>query len=158
VVAAKVHFTRSLEDLEEFISRDRIAKELGGSEDWSYDYVEPSPDENSRISDEAAKQTLLADREELVKEFETITMKWITQSTETVEEANLLAKRNELAECLRVNYWQLDPYIRARTVYDRVGVIRDGGEIIFYPDETANEKDATKATPIDHETSPDDVD
>jgi hypothetical protein len=157
VVAAKVNFTRSLEDLEEFIPRDRISKELGGNEDWSYSYVEPSPDENSRMSDEAAQHTLLADREEIIKEFETITMKWISPSTGIAEKADILAKRNGLAEQLRENYWQLDPYIRARTIYDRIGVLNDGGEIKFYPGETVTEN-SSEAAFIAQETSPDDVD
>ncbi|KAH0544011.1 hypothetical protein FGG08_001779 [Glutinoglossum americanum] len=155
VVAAKVHFTRSLEELEEFIPRDHIAKELGGDEDWSYNYAEPYPDENVRMSDEAAKRTLFVEREEIVKEFETITMKWIAPSTGIDERADTLAKRNELAESLRKNYWQLDPYIRARTIYDRIGVITDGGKIKPYPGESIMEKNPAL---IGHETSPDDVD
>ncbi|KAI9787720.1 MAG: hypothetical protein M1839_000251 [Geoglossum umbratile] len=158
VVAAKVHFTRSLEDLEEFIPRDRIAKELGGNEDWSYDYVEPSPDENSLMLDEAATNALLTDREEIVREFEVATTRWITLSTGAAENADILVKRNELAESLRKNYWQLDPYIRARTLYDRIGVIGSGGEIKFYLGEMAVEERTTEAGPVAHETSPDDVD
>ncbi|KAI9773466.1 MAG: hypothetical protein M1840_007683 [Geoglossum simile] len=158
VVAAKVHFTRSLEDLEEFIPRDRIAKDLGGDEDWSYNYVEPAPDENSLMLDEAVRNTLLADREKIVREFEATTRKWIALSTGAVEKADVLVKRNELAERLRKNYWQLDPYIRARTIYDRIGMICGGGEIKFYPGEMAVEKRTTEAEPIGHETSPDDVD
>jgi len=158
VVAAKVHFTRSLEDLEEFIPRDRIAKDLGGDEDWSYNYVEPAPDENSLMLDEAVKNTLLADREKIVREFEATTTKWISPSTRAVEKADILVRRNELAERLRKNYWQLDPYIRARTIYDRIGVICGGGEIKFYPGEMAVEKRTTEVEPIGHGTSPDDVD
>ena len=110
------------------------------------------------MSDEAATSTLLADREEIVREFETATTRWIAPSTGAVEKADILVRRNELAERLRKNYWQLDLYIRARTVYDRIGVINGGGEIKFYPGEMAVEKGTTEAGPIDHETSPDDVD
>jgi hypothetical protein len=34
VVASKIHFTKHLEDLEQYIPRSQIMKELGGDEDW----------------------------------------------------------------------------------------------------------------------------
>ena len=33
---------------------------------------------------------------------------------------------------LRDNYWTLDPYVRARTILDRTGVIKGHGEVDFY--------------------------
>lgn len=32
------------------------------------------------------------------------------------------------------NYWTLDPYVRARTILDRTGVIKGQGEVDFYAD------------------------
>lgn len=50
----------------------------------------------------------------------------------------LQAKRTELAQRLRTGYWQLDPYLRAKTLYDRLGVIREGGKIQFYDSDSTD--------------------
>ena len=41
--------------------------------------------------------------------------------------------RARLAERLAENYWKLDPYIRARSLYDRSGVLGAAGKLEFYP-------------------------
>ena len=139
VVAAKVHFTSSVDDLEKFIDRSKILKELGGDEDWQYVFVEPKEDEDKLMQDSSAKQPFLEQRQEMVKEYEKETFDWIKQSSgATSEESERTKKqRDELASKLNDNYWKLDPYIRARTLYDRTGMIKEGGAINFYP---GNEK------------------
>ena len=69
------------------------------------------------------------ERKELVREFEAETIKWINDegSSQT---------RDALAQKLGDNYWALDPYLRARSLYDRLGVIGPGGKIDFYPEKT----------------------
>lgn len=133
VVASKVHFTKHVEELENYIPKSRILKELGGEEDWSYQYVEPSPDENSRMSDEETKQKLLGARAELVTAYQQATLKWLssasTSSSDPATTAQAQSERSSLAEELRTNYWKVDPYVRARTLYDRTGVIKEGGVI-----------------------------
>ena len=67
---------------------------------------------------------------------------------------SLQERRTELAERLRSGYWQLDPYLRAKTLYDRLGVIREGGKLQFYDDSTtsttkASTSAATKSSPND---------
>jgi len=77
----------------------------------------------------------------------------------TVESAK---KRNELAIKLRDDYWNLDPYLRARSFYDRVGLstflllphipaanrssVQPGGKLQFYPEKKA--EPAPAATPV----------
>lgn len=45
-----------------------------------------------------------------------------------------------------MNYWGLDKYLRAKTYYDRVGMLSKNGTVNFYPTaekkEAANTKDA----------------
>ena len=55
VVASKVHFTKSVADLDKFISRTQIPRELKGDEDWQYEYVEPKKDENAIMKDTATR-------------------------------------------------------------------------------------------------------
>lgn len=126
VVASKVHFTKNVEELEAFVERKHIIKELGGDDPWTYEYVEPRPGENDQMDDTATKQRLLDERATVVKDFERLTQEWIKEA-KAVEE-----KRSELAERLRTDYWQLDPYLRARSMYDRTGVIQKGGRIQHY--------------------------
>lgn len=48
-----------------------------------------------------------------------------------LSEAN--SQREETIQRVRTNYWALDPYVRARNVLDRTGVIQEGGWIDMYP-------------------------
>ncbi|KAJ5881557.1 uncharacterized protein N7529_000229 [Penicillium soppii] len=128
VVAAKVHFISSAKALEEIIPREQILKELGGEEDWEYEYIEPAPNENAKLNDIATRDDILAKREKLGDELFTLTAEWIVDS-----KTKSLPRRNEVIEELRRNYWDLDPYVRARTVLDRTGVIKGDGTVDFYP-------------------------
>ncbi|KAJ4118680.1 phosphatidylinositol transfer protein csr1 [Fusarium equiseti] len=131
VVAAKVHFTNNRSELEGFISRDHLIKELEGDENWEYKYVEPIPGENDKMKDTQTRDRMLAEREELVKKFEQATREWIRQP-EGEQGKQLKAEREKIAKLLREDYWRLDPYIRARTLYDRQGAIQTGGKTDWY--------------------------
>jgi hypothetical protein len=126
--------------MSEFVPRSHILKELGGDEDWSYSYVEPVPGENDIMKDVATKEKLQAERETLVEAWEKATLEWI-------EGKDVKAKRTELAGKLREDYWRLDPYVRARTLFDRIGVIKKGGVVDFYPEE--KKVAATSADDVD---------
>lgn len=150
-MASKVHFTNNVKEMEEFIAPTNILKELDGQEDWDYKYVEPVAGENDKMKDTGARDNLLAGREELVHQFEETTLQWIKEAG-SEKEATLKTQREELARKLREDYWKLDPFVRAKCVLDRTGVISDGGKIDFYP----------KAAPVNGaptvETSADDLD
>ncbi|KAF4121604.1 SEC14 [Geosmithia morbida] len=163
VVAGKVHFTNTVADLKEFIDADKISKELGGDEDWEYQYIEPKEGENDIMKDTETRDKIKAARDELVKQFETATVDWI-KTTNPEEAQALKVKRHDLAKQLKENYWKLDPYVRARSLYDRVGNIRPGGIVCW--DKTPAPTVSTTApattpaptvTPA-RETSQDDVD
>lgn len=129
VVASKVHFTNNVEELEKFIPRNQIIKELGGEDPWTYQYVEPHADENKRMLDDSIRQKLLQERKAIVKDYESATQEWIRSPR---SDHGSQQKRNELADKLRTGYWQLDPYVRARTLYDRTGMIREWAHVEHY--------------------------
>ena len=63
--------------MEAFIPKENIPKELGGSEDWTYTYVEPIPDENAPLEDEARRNMLQSKRAEYIRKYEAATRAWI---------------------------------------------------------------------------------
>ncbi|OBT68959.1 hypothetical protein VE03_01262 [Pseudogymnoascus sp. 23342-1-I1] len=129
VVASKVNFTNSTADMEAFVEKSRILKEIGGDEDWELKYIEPVIGENDLMKDVETKNKIQSEREALGKEFEKTTIAWIENKTSE----DIKKKREELRTSLEQNYWKLDPYIRARSYYDRAGLIQPGGKIQFYP-------------------------
>ena len=135
--------------MEAFVPKSRIITELGGAEEWAYTYIEPVPGENDRMKDTATRDKLLQNRALIVDDFEKGTLEWIRGEGDA--EA-IKSKRNEIANKLRDDYWLLDPYIRARSYYDRIGVI-NGGKVQFYPQATA-----APAVAPDAHTSTDDID
>ena len=156
VVANKVHFTKNLEELEHYVPKSNIMKELGGDDPYTYEYIEPRTGENDSMLDSTTRSRLQEERANTVKEFEARTREWMQGSPSN---ADLMQKRNTLAEQLRKGYWQLDPYVRARSLYDRQGMILKGGIIQYYP--LLNGSQATAAstsgpTPAGH--NPDDLD
>lgn len=143
VVASKVHFTNTVKDVEEFIPKSRILKEFDGDEDWTFEYVEPVPGENDKMKDEATRDGLLAAREQLYKAYEDATLRWIKDP----EDSSVKAERNSIAAKLRADYWNLDPYLRARSVYDRTRWIQ-GEKVTPYPGK-ANGTGGTEAGDVD---------
>ncbi|EPE02735.1 phosphatidylinositol transfer protein csr1 [Ophiostoma piceae UAMH 11346] len=148
VVASKVHFTNNVKDMEEFIARDQIIKELGGDEDWEYKFVEPEPGENDKMKDTATRDKLLAERERLFRAYEEATARWVLNPAANAEQAKAVrAERDGIASKLRDDYWVLDPYVRARSVYDRTGMLQDGGKVDFYAPFVKDEITQTNGNP-----------
>lgn len=135
VVASKVHFTNNVKELEEYVEKSHIIKELGGDEDWAYEYIEPVDGENNKMTETETKEKLLVEREKIVKAYEQATLDWIENST-APNISDLKVKRHSLATELKDDYWKLDPYIRARSFYDRCGLLQPGGKLQFYPEKT----------------------
>lgn len=129
VVASKVHFISGPKELEKLIPPEHIIKELGGQENWEYKYIEPISGENDRLKDTETRDRLLTERMNLGNELYKATAEWISGD----KSDDLLSRRKEIVEKLRANYWEVDPYIRARSLMDRTGVIQEGGKIDFYP-------------------------
>ncbi|KAK7529784.1 uncharacterized protein J3D65DRAFT_607477 [Phyllosticta citribraziliensis] len=154
VVAGKVHFTRNTDELAAFVPRNQIPSELGGDEPYTYSYVEPSPGENARMADTATRDKLQAERDEIAKKYEEATLEWCERAADKEDVKDVVQRRADLAEQLRANYWRLDPYLRARSLYDRLGVLGEQGALDFYPKKKAEEKKPVAAA----ETSADDVD
>jgi hypothetical protein len=140
VVAAKVHFTNNRSDLEKYIEPSQLLKDLGGKSDWTYKYTEPIPGENDKMKDTETRDRLLQQREELVKKFEATTLQWI-EHPDGDQGKELKAKRHQLAAELKEDYWRLDPYIRARSLYDRQGVLQAGGRVNWDGANPANDVD-----------------
>ncbi|KAG9924533.1 CRAL/TRIO domain-containing protein, partial [Aureobasidium melanogenum] len=126
VVASKINFCSNVEELSAFIPKSQISKELGGDEAWEYHYVEPRDGENDKMKDTATRDRIEAERKELVQKYQTETVQW-------AKGENKGEQRSALRQQLLQNYWQLDPYVRARTLYDRIGIIGHDGKMDFYP-------------------------
>jgi hypothetical protein len=158
VVAAKIQFTKNRQDLEQFIPKERLIKELEGDEDWEYKYAEVKPGENEKMKDTAKRDELVAQRQTLAKEVQDSTIAWISAAKKKDEAATKDAadKRKDLIERLRVQYWQMDPYVRCTNLYDRWNIVQGGGKVNFYPSEAEstkeNEKIGASETPADGAT------
>lgn len=139
VVASKIHFTNGRSGLEEFIAPSQIPKELDGDEDWEYKYIEPADDENAVMKDTATRDRIIEERSGLTKEFQEATKAWI-RGGDSNDGKQARERRDSIAAQLKDNYWKLDPYIRARSLCDREGVIGTNGAINFYPGTTAAAK------------------
>lgn len=125
VVAGKVNFTKNTKELENFIPRQQLMAEFGGEDKYEYEYVPPKENENEKQQDVATRDSLLAVRLQHATDFQEATLAWI--SAASGEDKPSADKRNELAGKLEENYWLLDPYVRARSMYDRLGMIQSPG-------------------------------
>lgn len=122
VIASKINFTSSNADLARFIAQDNLQTCYGGKDDWEYKYIEPVEGENACMQSEK-KEELEAERMELIRRFEQMSVEWAKVKPGSVDAKQKMAERRELAERLGESYMKLDPYTRARTYYHRAGVI-----------------------------------
>lgn len=152
VVAGKVHFTKNIDELAEFVPLDHIPQDLGGQEKWTYKFPEPVAGENAKMEDTSTRDKLIEQRAAVVREYEEATQQWLRNNCSEVGE-----RRRALTEQLRSGYWDLDPYLRAKTYCDRAGIIGPRGKINFYAPPGEN-KPAANGGPIPARHGDDDVD
>ncbi|KAF2443972.1 hypothetical protein P171DRAFT_444231 [Karstenula rhodostoma CBS 690.94] len=150
VVAGKVHFAKNVNELEKFVPRTQIPKELDGEDPYAYTYPEPVEGENAR--DEAPKAALESERHDLVAKYERTILEWVAEGDAGKSLDDRRRERDAIAENLRDNYWKLDPFVRARSLYDRIGLVGEAGKLSFYPQRETE----SARPPVD--TSADDLD
>lgn len=147
-IAAKVQFTNNISDLEQLIDMNNFPKDLGGNDDWKYEYIEAKEDENKQMEDIITRDALWKERQSIGQEFLAATSAWIeahaNKDTARIKKAS--ADRDFQIERLRVNFWKIDPYTRAKTWLDRINVIQEGGVIDDYPDRTKEGKQEEATT------------
>ncbi|KAF9425762.1 hypothetical protein BGZ76_003082 [Entomortierella beljakovae] len=129
VVASKIRFCRSDKELLEVIDADKLPKKYeGGTNNYNYEYIPPRAGENDCMKDTATHDQLKQEWQALTVKFEAITKEWIAcNNPGSRPEAEIETERLEIAKQLRVAYFKLDPYIRARNLYHRYDVLKADG-------------------------------
>ncbi|KAL2187797.1 CRAL/TRIO domain-containing protein [Thermothelomyces heterothallicus CBS 203.75] len=130
VIASKINFTSGGADLARFIAPEELQTCFGGKDGWEYKYIEPVPGENDRVESEK-KADVEAERDGLVRRFERLSVEWATLDARSAEAKQTSADRRKVAKQLSDAYWRLDPYVRARTYYDRAGVLSSSGAVDY---------------------------
>lgn len=145
--------------MEQYIAMDKIPDEMDGTSGWTYKYIEPVAGENDKMKDTETRDRLLKEREAIYEEYENKTIEWIHEDDATKRTA-IKAERGAIAQKLKEQYWRLDPYIRSRSLYDRIGVTLPDGKVDNYPvwQAKAPAPATTNNTPAAIETSQDDLD
>ncbi|CAG8450561.1 15014_t:CDS:2 [Funneliformis mosseae] len=121
VVASKITFTKTEQELMNLIPPEHLIEGLGGKDKWKYEYVHPTDDENYKMKDKIKKKELMEIRTNLENEFEFITRKLI----EGPDNDQIIKERDQLKLKLRRAQLDLDPYTRPKTYYHRIGVLDD---------------------------------
>ncbi|KAI0863421.1 CRAL/TRIO domain-containing protein [Xylaria cubensis] len=125
VIASKINFTRKPADLLQFISEENLHTSFGGKDTWEYEYIEPVKGENAKLEEAEKRTPIQQERNELIGEFELETAEWACLAADSATGKEKALRRTELVQQLSENYWKLDPYIRARTYYHRLGLMGD---------------------------------
>lgn len=123
-VASRFIFTRNNEELHRVIPRERLpVAHFDGLDDWKFNYVPPREGENNLMQDVATKERLLQERRLLEERFDQATRAWMKEPGHHTSN-----ERDQLAQQLKEQHVRLSPYIRARTLYDRWGVLGSDGQ------------------------------
>ena len=118
VVASKISFTKSLDDLLKYIDIDNIPSNLGGNSKYPmkrYQKIDESYD--AKLKDTKTRDAILKERGKIIQRYIEASVEWI-ENTDEGKSHQLKERRRVLEGELKVNYRKLDQYIRSRTMYD----------------------------------------
>lgn len=123
VVASKIFFTKTTEDLKEHIACDQLPVYLDGSNKIDLDNYERIDESYDRLlKDTKTRDEILEKRKAIIEDFIEVTRQWIECENDT-DSSNILRKRINIGRKLTANYSELDPYIRSRSRYDINGML-----------------------------------
>ncbi|EEB06186.1 sec14 cytosolic factor family protein [Schizosaccharomyces japonicus yFS275] len=124
-IAKKIIFTQNVKQLSEYISMDVIPEDIGGKNPHPYHYVEPDEHENDLLAPTNEERLLALKRnDELFTKWEELALQWSKLPDNDTENDNVRSACDAAGIEFAKDYWKLDRYTRARTVYDRLGLIK----------------------------------
>lgn len=122
VVASKITFTKSAKDLNKYIPAKYIPESLGGEDDFEPKFIDPNPEDDALLSDTETRDAIKAERIDLITRFVDATVNWI-ESVTPEENKQYREEKRVLGRQLAENYAKLDPYVRSRNNFDRLGLL-----------------------------------
>lgn len=126
VVASKIHFTKTVPDLEKFLDKKYVPESLGGADKYNAKYIPPTAENSAKLPKDEKYSNLMAERKKLIFAFLESTILWI--KAKTIDESTIyLNYKIQLGGELANNYRLLDPYIRFRGAFDRDGSLGEIG-------------------------------
>jgi hypothetical protein len=135
VVAAKVKFLSTLDQLAEYIPRETIPTYMGGQDAWEWKWIPPTQPQPLSAEQKSQVEADKAERQKLLDEYIIVTSGYwkaeLAGESSVVKDAQ--EKRHALALKLRDNYWKLDKYVRGRVWLDRVGILKEDGGVDLTP-------------------------
>lgn len=124
VVASKIIFTKNLDELTRYVSKEAVPKYLGGENDFDLDnYVAPDGSHDEKLKDTEARDALLEIRAGLIAKFKELTVQWI-ETSDSDKSTELWEQRIAIGQEITNNYCELDQYIRSRSYYDINGSLQ----------------------------------
>ncbi|CUM67324.1 uncharacterized protein PRCAT00005017001 [Priceomyces carsonii] len=120
VVASKVHFTKNCKDLEAFIDRKFIPKDLGGNDAFVMKYENPTHSDSDEKPKDDNYAILSEQRSFLILSYLQATINWLESKTIS-ESDKFLEARIKIGIQLANNYIGIDPYLRKRGIFERIG-------------------------------------
>ncbi|KAJ1817617.1 hypothetical protein LPJ56_004022, partial [Coemansia sp. RSA 2599] len=127
-VKSKIVMARNSSDLAPYIDPQLLVSELGGQKPFTYEYVLPTADENRLMTDAEGRKKAEARFVDAVAGYEQCTRQWLhTGESDGLDGSS----RANAREALRQAAINLDPYIRARTLYHRFGFINKDHGVAF---------------------------
>ncbi|PWY97904.1 hypothetical protein BCV70DRAFT_42950 [Testicularia cyperi] len=143
VVRDKIKFSSKAGDLADYVPLSKLRKGMGGTMDWEWDYIEPQPGENDIQNDKKSRDKVLAEHKKLTDEFEEVTRKWI-QSSSDDDDKDSSYRREVLGKQIRLKVYQMSPFVRAKNVYQRSGILKDDGSFTWeYPQTNGKPQEQT---------------
>lgn len=123
VVASKIHFTKNLQELNQFVEIKHIPDYIGGEDTYAGEYIEPT---QKHVNPPKAKDKhyyrLKREREALMLRMMETSRRWVESVNPEVSSQYLQDKIDLDIELAR-NYIASDPYVRAPGLYDRNGAL-----------------------------------
>jgi len=134
VVASKIHFTKTDEDLLEYIDKENLPEILSGTAAQSGKYVAPPV---TTVVDAAKK---FPDFEAIKEKYEVATREWAATPDAPMD------GRKELALQYRLARIKIENEVRANTHYHRVGMIKIENDrlLVDYQNASSVQEDFTE--------------
>ncbi|OMH78540.1 Phosphatidylinositol transfer protein CSR1 [Zancudomyces culisetae] len=132
VVAAKIQFCKSIDEVSKYIDLAHIPSSKGGKSSFTFKFVLPTPEDHAHMSDVEAKAKAAEEKRQAYEEFRDATIKWIEagKKLEKSKGPELDAIKRELEEIEKHRHEcqvkareaskKLDRFTRSPALYTRL--------------------------------------